>query len=240
MFAPVYRSRSRLWDETNNFFSDNCGGKNRNRFVVAMYWNAVRKNNIQTITHKFLERGHTQNENDSVHSTVESAAKNVTIYTPEQWYSTVRMARRRQPYDVKQMKGSDCFDFKDLSKCLTNFNTDYDGEKVKWMEARLFQIRADDPNALYLKYAFDSGFVHVDLLRHSRRSTPNPDLVHLYTGPLSISAAKYKDLQILCTSGLIPSTCHHFYKSLKHEWTQAWQCHSNQSQCECVTCHQDC
>ncbi|KAK2179470.1 hypothetical protein NP493_488g00026 [Ridgeia piscesae] len=115
------------------------------------------------------------------------------------------------------MKGSDCFDFKDLSKCLTNFNTDYDGEKVKWMEARLFQIRADDPNALYLKYAFDSGFVHVDLLRHSRRSTPNPDLVHLYTGPLSISAAKYKDLQILCTSGLIPSTCHHFYKSLKHE-----------------------
>ena len=88
---------------------------------------------------------------------------------------------------------------------------------MKWMEACLFQVRADDQNALYLKYAFDKDFVRVDLVRCSKRSTPNPQLVFLYTGPLSNYAAKYRDLQILCTSGVVPSTYHPFYKSLKYE-----------------------
>ena len=137
------------------------------------------------ITHKFLERGHTQNENDSVHSTIESAAKNVTVYTPEQWYSTVRMARCTQLYHVKEMQGTDFLDFKEHSKCLTNFYKDDNDEKVKWMEACLFQVRADDTNALYLKYAFDKDFVRVDLVQCNRQSTPNPQLVPLYTGSRS-------------------------------------------------------
>ena len=60
------------------FFSHNCGSLNRNWFVVAMYWNALRKDNVQT-----TQRVHTQNENDSVHSTDESVTKNVNIYLPE-------------------------------------------------------------------------------------------------------------------------------------------------------------
>ena len=76
--------------------------------------------------------------------------------------------------------------FKEHSKCLTNFDND---EKVKWMEACLFQVRADDPYALYLKY--DKDFIRVDLVWCSRRSTPNSQLVLLYTGPLSNAAAKY-------------------------------------------------
>ena len=100
----------------------------RNCFVVAMYWYAMRKNNLRMITHKFLGGGHTQNENDSVHSTLESAAKNVTVYTPEQWYSTVRMPRRTQPYHVKEMQGTDFLDFKEHSKCLTNFDKDDNDE----------------------------------------------------------------------------------------------------------------
>ena len=199
------------------FFSDNCGGQNRNRFVVAMYWYAMRKNNLRMITHTFLEGGHTQNEDDSVYRTIESATKNVNVYTPEQWYSTVRMAGCTQPYHLKELQGTDFLDFKEHSKCLTDFDKDDNDEKVKWMEACLFQVRADDPNALYLKYAFDKDFIRVDLVRCSRQSTPNPQLVLLYTGPLSNSAIKYRDLQILCTSGVIPSIYHPFYKSLKYE-----------------------
>ena len=57
------------------------------------------------ITHKFLDGGHIQNEDDSVHRTIESAAKNITVYTLEQWYSTVRMARCTLPYYLKEMQG---------------------------------------------------------------------------------------------------------------------------------------
>ena len=85
------------------------------------------------------------------------------------------------------------------------------------MEVCLFQVRADDQNALYLKYAFDKDFIWVDLAWCNKQSTPNPQLVLLHTGPLSNSASTYRDLQILCTSGVIPSTYHPFYKSLKYE-----------------------
>ena len=61
--------------------------------VLLWQCTGMRKNNLRMITHKFLDGGHTQNEDDSVHRTIESAVKNVTVYTPEQWYSTVRIAR---------------------------------------------------------------------------------------------------------------------------------------------------
>ncbi|KAI0207834.1 hypothetical protein LSAT2_007486, partial [Lamellibrachia satsuma] len=94
------------------------------------------------------------------------------------------MARRTQPYHLKELQGTDFLYFKEHSQCLKNFDKDDNDEKVKWMEACLFQVRTDDQNALYLKYAFDKDFVRVDLVRCSRRSTPNSQLVLLYRGTL--------------------------------------------------------
>lgn len=37
------------------------------------------------ISHRFLERGHTHNEGDSVYSVIERARKHNVIYTPEEW-----------------------------------------------------------------------------------------------------------------------------------------------------------
>ncbi|CAH1645619.1 unnamed protein product [Spodoptera littoralis] len=47
-----------------NFWSDNCGGQNRNRIVFAAYLRAAK---AFQVTHKYFEKGHTQNEGDSVH-----------------------------------------------------------------------------------------------------------------------------------------------------------------------------
>ena len=52
---------------------------------------------IAALEHFFLDIGHTQNENDTVHATMTNAAKPLSIYTPEQWYMIARMARRRHP-----------------------------------------------------------------------------------------------------------------------------------------------
>ena len=86
----------------------------------------------------------------------------------------MRIARGTQPYHLKELQGADFLDFKEHSKCLTDVDKDDNDKKVKWMEACLFQVRADDPNALYLKYAFDKDFIRVDLVvRCSRRSKPS-------------------------------------------------------------------
>lgn len=70
-----------------HFWSDNCGGQNRNRIVFLMYMYACYKFKISHhITHRFLVVGHTQNEGDSMHALIEKKTKDKVIYIPDQWY----------------------------------------------------------------------------------------------------------------------------------------------------------
>ncbi|CAG4958617.1 unnamed protein product [Parnassius apollo] len=68
------------------FYSDNCCGQQKNRFILAMYHYAVSTLNINSVTLKFLVRGHTQNEGDNAHSLIEKAIKKAKksgpIYVP--------------------------------------------------------------------------------------------------------------------------------------------------------------
>lgn len=57
------------------FYSDNCCGQQKNSFVLGMYLYAVQTLKIKSITHKFLIKGHTQNEGDNVHSVIEKSVK---------------------------------------------------------------------------------------------------------------------------------------------------------------------
>ena len=99
------------------FFSDNCGGQNKNRPVTAMYMHAVATLNVYRISHYYLERGHTENEGDSTHSTIERAARRVNIYTPMQWYAVVASAKRQgEAYSVVEMADK-MKDFKPLCEC---------------------------------------------------------------------------------------------------------------------------
>lgn len=53
------------------FYSDNCAWQQKNKFMIALYLNAVIHLNVKSITHKYLIKGHTQNEGDSAHSLIE-------------------------------------------------------------------------------------------------------------------------------------------------------------------------
>ena len=79
------------------FYSDNCCSQNKNRFYVTMLWFCIQKFKIQSITHRYLEKGHTQNENDAVHATIESVSRNIPVFTSSQWAAIIRSARRDQP-----------------------------------------------------------------------------------------------------------------------------------------------
>lgn len=52
------------------FYSDNCIGQNKNKIVISMYLYAVCNTEVNSIVHKFLTVGHTQNEGNSMHSVI--------------------------------------------------------------------------------------------------------------------------------------------------------------------------
>lgn len=54
------------------FYSDNCCGQNKNKYITTLYLYAVYYlANLESIIHKFLIKGHSQNEADNVHSLIE-------------------------------------------------------------------------------------------------------------------------------------------------------------------------
>ena len=104
--------------------------------MATMLWHAMNKLSFpQEIEYCFLKRGHSQIENDSVHSVISRAAKNIPIFTPQQWAAVVRGTRRgKHLYIVKELTPSDFFDFKQHSFALKHFERDENADKVEWMK----------------------------------------------------------------------------------------------------------
>ena len=98
------------------FYSDNCMRKNKNRCIFVLYIHAVSAlENINSITHNFFIKGHTQNEGDAVHSLIERAIKGFKrsspIYIPDNYVTIMKQAKKRgKPFDVHEMCYSDFFD----------------------------------------------------------------------------------------------------------------------------------
>jgi len=205
------------------FYSDNCPGQNRNKYIAAMYLKAVASTNIQRITHKFLERGHTQNEGDSMHATIEKAIGKNSVYTPDQYYMIARTARQT-PYKVHEMQ--DFYNFKTLTENYNNWTIDETGKKVSWKVVRVLEVRKDDPNTLYYKNNYCDEFTRIRLNRAKRGGkggSKSKDLENEILHPLNtsgasrpISDAKYNDLIGLCRKQAIPKAYQQFYHQLPH------------------------
>jgi hypothetical protein len=206
------------------FFSDNCSSQNKNRYYIAMLWYCLNKFNLEFIKHKYLEKGHTYNENDSVHASIETASRHVRVYTTSQWSAIISMARSKKPYIVKEMSTDDFFDFKEISENLINFDLDSNREKVYVAKIRTLKISSNQPNEFKFKYDYRSNdFYTVNLLRRLRRSTElvtgasSLDLKVLRNNPIPLTYDKYNDLISLCLSGVIPKAHHVFYALLPHQ-----------------------
>lgn len=53
------------------FYSDNCAGQNKNKYILTEYLYTISHYKIKSIVHKYLIKGHSQNVGDSVHSLIE-------------------------------------------------------------------------------------------------------------------------------------------------------------------------
>ena len=101
------------------FYTDNCSAQNKNKNLLTLHHYAIKVLGVVSITHKYLVIGHTQNEGDSVHSTIEREKtrilKNESIFVPTQWKSVIQCAKKSgTPYEVHELDFSDILDLKDL------------------------------------------------------------------------------------------------------------------------------
>ncbi|KAJ8963754.1 hypothetical protein NQ314_005405 [Rhamnusium bicolor] len=138
------------------FYSDNCAGQNKNKFLIALYLYALFKFDITSITHKFLITGHSQNEGDSVHATIEKAIKKYKksspIYVPDQYACIIRSAKKNEfPYKVNELCFKDVVDLKKLTSDLF-LNVP---KNIKISELKTIKVDKKYPNHLFFKTSFE-------------------------------------------------------------------------------------
>lgn len=223
------------------FYSDNCAGQQKNKYLLAMYMFAIFKfKNVKSITHKFMIKGHTQNEGDCMHSVIEKqikrAKKSGPIYIPAQYVQLIRDSKKTPPfYKIKEFSFADFLNFKNLSELLgKNYNRNTLNENFNFMDIKTLQINRDIPyifkykTSYYLDEAYKEVNIYQSSSRASRRScTVDSDFMNrfirdieswkqtgAYTEPTGISENKKRDLMSLVNGGYIPKTYFNFYNSL--------------------------
>ena len=191
-------------------YSDGCGYQNRNVTLSNALMEFAKKRNI-TIEQKYLERGHTQMECDSVHSVIERAVKKKpAIYVPHQYVDAIREARKTSPYEVKYVDHSFFMDFSKVGR----YTSIRPGVGVG--SATVSDIRV-------LKYTGDGKVMYRTSHSGSEEELPQPRkpnetsdgcIQPLYKHPLPLKRTKFQHLQQL--KMVMPSDYHAFYDGLPH------------------------
>lgn len=205
-----------------SLFSDTCSGQNRNQNVLAMlyYFVHYKSRHIEIIEQKFLESGHSMMECDSMHSAIERAKRNLSVYTMNDWLNIFKMSRsnrgkkKNDQYNVKEFKFTDFLDFKKLAQdIIKNRLKNTVGEKVQWLKIKNFRIEKSNPNVVKYRYNYSGDYSEINIIGRGRPCN-RYTLQKAYSSMLPISEKKYKDLQKLCTTGVIPAEFHYWFFSL--------------------------
>lgn len=206
------------------FYSDNCTGQNKNKTIAALYSYAVAHfENIQTITHKYLIKGHTQNEADNVHSLIEKEIKKNEkagpIYIPYQYVTLIKNARKSgKPFIVKELNYDFFFNLKKLQELWGyNFNEDCEKKIIRWNDIKNLKFIKEETFIFYYKTSYKQAKFTAVNIRNKRKKMVNVNEItieKLYTQALNLNEKKKKDLKDLVRKNQIPSYYASFYNSL--------------------------
>lgn len=194
-------------------YTDGCTAQNRNNNVSNTLLRLAMLKNV-VITQKYLEKGHTQMEVDSVHSLIERKLKNREIFLPSQ-YATITKEARTKPCPYEVITPDHTF-FKDFS------NKDYHiYESIRPGRGAgdhcVVDIRAlrYNPNGtIDFKLHFTDEFS--PLPRRPKKLSSVIDMVPaLYETRQAIAKTKFYHLQEL--KSVIPKDCHGFFDNLPYK-----------------------
>ncbi|KAL0833092.1 hypothetical protein ABMA28_001202 [Loxostege sticticalis] len=207
------------------FYSDNCAGQQKNKFMISMYLYAVKTlPNLNSITHKYLIKGHTQNEGDSAHSQIEREVKRQLrsgpMYTPDAFIGAIKGARKKgEPFHVNEMCFDDFYDWKSICNQMNfNLTKDEDNNTVKLAGLKVIKVQRTDQDAIFFKESYaDKLFKKAIVIRRKKsynNESLNMDLKKAYLRKPGLAERKKADLMDLVNKNLIPRYHKAFYESL--------------------------
>lgn len=188
-------------------FSDNAGGQNKNNNIIKFRCYVVSNTQIQSVDHRFLVSGHSFLECDQDFAVIEKTKRKCNrVFVPDDRSNVVAKSSRK--FNVERMTQED---FKSIHPMTDLIRGNIKG--VRKMQRLHFQ--KSSPPTLYYKETVNErmSFFKVDLKKSSGRP-PIIELPPLYTAPLKIKLAKYKNLIELLP--FIPPVHHSFFKALPH------------------------
>lgn len=197
-----------------------------------MYLYAVKTLNLNSVSHKFLIRGHTQNEGDNAHSLIEKsikrAKKSGPIYVPSQYVQIIRNAKKTgENFKVEELNYDDFIDLKALTEEIgMNSTKTTDGNTMKLTEVRMIRFLKNSDTYEY-KTTFDEEEAWTKVLikpktasgrrtGRSRRENAiqNVTLKPAYLSKIPIAEQKKKDLLYLIEKHVVPKQYKYFYDSI--------------------------
>lgn len=210
------------------FYSDNCPGQNKNKYIIGLYNYALREiPNLKSITHKFLIKGHTQNEGDAIHSLIEKQVKKSLlrgpIYVPTQYGQIIRDAKKSPPFiNVIELYYKDFYSFQHITNFLgKNFTINTEGYSIHYPDIKVIKLTKNSPDSFQYKISYqDESFRTIQFKnldrasRHSGDSKTLPALTPAYNKKREISEKKKKELLKLFEKNLMPQAYFNFYNSL--------------------------
>lgn len=207
------------------FYTDNCSAQNKNKYLLSLYHYAIKVLGVVSITHKYLVVGHTQNQGDSAHSTIErektQILKNGSIFVPTQRKSVIQCAKKTEtPYAVHELNFSDILDLKDLvTQFGKNFTVNNDGDRVVWNDIKKIFMQASSPYLIFYNDTYDQNATMKCLnVRNKMRGRGGVNvelnLRYKYHQQPKILTLKKKDLLALRLK-CIPRVYRDYYSSLE-------------------------
>ncbi|XP_063635225.1 uncharacterized protein LOC134805981 [Cydia splendana] len=226
----IFDYLKRLNDQNPNkqlnviFYSDNCCGQNKNKYIASLYSYAVTCfENIHTITHKYLIKGHTQNEGDNVHSLIEKEIKrnkkSGPIYTPYQYVTLIKNSRKTgKPFHVMELTFDFFIDFQNLQENWGyNYNEDEHKNILAWNAIKVLKFCKAEQFVIYYKTSYSQNEFTKINIRNKRKKMPGPGEIALkkaFSQKQELGEHKKKDLRDLINHNLIPSYYADFYSSI--------------------------
>ena len=144
--------------------SDQCPGQNQNRMFFIMLSDMLNELEFDMIELTYLVPGHSENENDTAHSGIEKHTRDMTIYTPAQWESTIPQAFKTNKCVITVLTFKDIIDYKNLAffplyhqvlddKCFS-INKGKKPKNVMWASIVQLKFSCDDKSKMFYKYDY--------------------------------------------------------------------------------------
>ena len=153
------------------WWADNCGGQNKNNYVIWFFQDLIRRGVYSRIDYKFLVVGHIYGPTDRCFGTIEKYLSQVeNVYTPSEWYKHVKDSNltTNTGVEVIEMKQEYFRNHRDhLRQMYTERSKAEDGKPLEFSKVMWFNFgigeecvdgvkkRVEHPKVVWVRYTHD-------------------------------------------------------------------------------------